>query len=74
MVRNNVGFLAAILGGVDGIEGEAVSKANSYTGTTNNEWLGVELVLDLSKIGAVIGIIYVECLEVIDVKIATGNG
>lgn len=74
LVRNNIGFLASICSRVDGIEGEPISKANRYTRAAHNKRLRVELVLDLSKIGAVVGIVHVECLEVIDVEIAPRNG
>jgi hypothetical protein len=49
-------------------------RASRYARTAHDKWLRIELVLDLSKVGAIIGIVHVECLEVINIYVATRNG
>jgi hypothetical protein len=74
LLRNNIGLLAPIRSRVDGFEGDTTPRASRYARTAHDKWLRLELVLDLSKVGAIIGIVHVECLEVINMEVATRNG
>lgn len=74
LVGNNVGLLTAVRGAVDGAEGQFIPEAGGGAGTADDEWLGVELVLDLAELGTVVGVVYVKALEVVNIQVAPRDG
>ena len=71
LVRDDVGFLEAGRGGVDGEEGEAV-RGGGRAG--DDEGFGVGLVLDLTEVGRRVGVGEGESLEVVGVEAAAADG